>query len=183
MNGRFSGVQARHREKAPQAVYIHHNSHRLNLVIGDCMKKIQRISSVFSVLQTVYGFVSNSNTRYQLFVEAQTTANMSVLTLETTVVTHWSYWYRSVAKILVRYDCILAVLSVVQESSDREEAAEATGLKNQLESFPFIFSLHVIHEVLAVINPLSEQLQAPDLIISDACTLITTTTKTTEDNA
>ena len=79
------------------------------------------------------------------------------------------------AKILVRYDCILIVLSVVQESSDREEAAEATGLKNQLESFPFIFSLHVIHEVLAVINPLSEQLQAPDLIISDACTLITTT--------
>ena len=139
------------------------------------MQKIQRISSVFSVLQTVYGFVSNSNTRYQLFVEAQKTANVSVLTLERTVVTRWSYWYRSVAKILVRYDCILAVLSVVQESSDREEAAEATGLKNQLESFPFIFSLHVIHEVLAVINPLSEQLQAPDLIISDACTLITTT--------
>ena len=139
------------------------------------MQKIQRISSVFSVLQTVYSFVSNSNTRYQLFVEAQKTANVPVLTLERTVVTRWSYWYRSVAKILVRYDCILAVLSVVQESSDREAAAEATGLKNQLESFPFIFSLHVIHEVLAVINPLSEQLQAADLVISEACTLISAT--------
>ena len=177
MSGRSSGVQVRLQETALQVVYTHCHSHRLNLVIGDCMQKIQRISSVFSVLQTVYGFVSNSNTRYQLFVEAQKTANVSVLTLERTVVTRWSYWYRSVAKILVRYDCILAVLSVVQESSDREEAAEATGLKNQLESFPFIFSLHVIHEVLAVINPLSEQLQAPDLIISDACTLITTTKK------
>ncbi|XP_065580922.1 zinc finger MYM-type protein 1-like [Artemia franciscana] len=175
MSGHFSGVQARLREKAPQAVYTHCHSHRLNLVIGDCMQKIQRISSVFSVLQTVYSFVSNSNTRYQLFVEAQKTANVPVLTLERTVVTRWSYWYRSVAKILVRYDCILAVLSVVQESSDREAAAEATGLKNQLESFPFIFSLHVIHEVLAVINPLSEQLQAADLVISEACTLISAT--------
>ena len=47
------------------------------------------------------------------------------------------YRYRSVAKILVRYYCILAVLSVVQESSNREAATEATGLKNQLELFPY----------------------------------------------
>ena len=44
--------------------------------------------------------------------------------------------------------------------------------QNQLQLFPFIFSLHVIHEVFAVINPLSEQLQAADLVISEACTLI-----------
>ena len=98
-----------------------------------------------------------------------------MLTLERTVVTRWSYWYRLSAKILVSYDCILAVLSVDQESSDREAAAEATDLKNQLELFPFIFSLHVIHEVFAVINPLTEQLQAADLVISEACTLISET--------
>ncbi|KAK2709317.1 hypothetical protein QYM36_013101 [Artemia franciscana] len=64
---------------------------------------------------------------------------------------------------------------IVQESSSSETAAEVTGLKNHLESFPFIFSLHVIHEVLAVINPLSEQLQAAHLVISEACTLISAT--------
>ena len=100
---------------------------------------------------------------------------MPVLTLERIVVTRWSYWYRSVATILVRYDCVLAVLSVVQASYDREVAAEATSLKNQLELFPSIFSLHVIHEVLAMINPLSEQLQATDLVISEAYTLISAT--------
>ncbi|XP_065573744.1 zinc finger MYM-type protein 1-like [Artemia franciscana] len=47
MSGHFSGVQARLWEKAPQAVYTHCHSHRLNLVIGDCMQKIQSISSVF----------------------------------------------------------------------------------------------------------------------------------------
>jgi len=95
--------------------------------------------------------------------------------LEKTVVTRWSYRYRSMAKILVRYDCMLAVLSVVQESSDREAAAEDRGLKNQLELFPFIFSLLVIHEGLAVINPLSEQLPVADLVISEAGTFISST--------
>ncbi|XP_065581730.1 zinc finger MYM-type protein 1-like [Artemia franciscana] len=183
MKGHFSGVQAPLQEKAPQVVYTHCHSHRLNIVIGDCMQKIQRISSVFSVFQTVYSFVSNSNTRYHLFLKAQKTAKVPVLTLERTVVTRWSYWYRSVAKILGRNDCILAVLSVVQESSDREAAIEATSLKNQLESFPFISSFHFIHEVLALINPLSEQLQAADLVISEACTLISAKKKRTAKNA
>ncbi|KAK2727815.1 hypothetical protein QYM36_008339 [Artemia franciscana] len=35
--------------------------------------------------------------------------------------------------------------------------------------------LDVIHEVLAVINPISEQLQAEDEVISEACTLISAT--------
>ena len=68
-----------------------------------------------------------------------------------------------------------AVLLVVQESSDREATAEATSVKNHIELFPFIFSLDVIHEVLAVINPISEQLQAEDEVISEACTLISAT--------
>jgi hypothetical protein len=88
-----------------------------------------------------------------------------------------------VTKILVRYDCILAVLSAVQGSSDREEAAQATGLKNQLESFLFIFNLHVIHKVLAVINPLSEQLQAPDMINFRRLQFNHQNKKPTEDNA
>ena len=39
MSGHFSGVQSRLREKAPQAVYAHCHSYRLNLVIGDYMQK------------------------------------------------------------------------------------------------------------------------------------------------
>jgi hypothetical protein len=77
MSGRFLEVKAHLREKAPQAVYTHCHSHRLNLVIGDCMQKMQRISSVFSVLQTIYGFFSHSNIQCQMFVEAQETTNVS----------------------------------------------------------------------------------------------------------
>ncbi|KAK2709190.1 hypothetical protein QYM36_013001 [Artemia franciscana] len=65
-------------------------------------------------------------------------------------------------------------VSLRVEGMESEAVAEATGFKNELELFPFIFSLHVIH-VLAVINLLSEQLQAADLVISEACTLISAT--------
>ena len=52
MSRHFSGVQVRLREKAPQAVYTHCYSHKLILVIGDCMQKI-RTSSLFSVLHSL----------------------------------------------------------------------------------------------------------------------------------
>ena len=41
--------------------------------------------------------------------------------------------------------------------------------------FPFTFSMHVTHKVLAVINPLSETLQAADLVTQEASILISAT--------
>ena len=73
MSGCFSDVQARLRDKVPQAVYLHCHSHRLNLILGDCVKNISGLPLFFSVINTLYTFITKSKVgiRYQLFIEAQ----------------------------------------------------------------------------------------------------------------
>lgn len=175
MSGCFSGVQARLREKIPHAVYIHCHAHRLNLVLGDCIKNTTGLSSFFSVVNTLYTFITNSNTRNQLFIEAQKAENLKVLTLERPAITRWSYYYRSVSKVKLRYGSLLAVLHRVSESSDSEAAAEAKGLYTKLLSFKFVMNLHIVEQVLGVTNSLSDQLQAKELLLSEACSLIQST--------
>ncbi|XP_066969108.1 zinc finger MYM-type protein 1-like [Macrobrachium rosenbergii] len=53
--------------------------------------------------------------------------------LERTVATRWFYWYRSIYKIRVRYEAILAVLDSLSESTN-EASMEASGLKLRMES-------------------------------------------------
>ncbi|XP_066980069.1 zinc finger MYM-type protein 1-like [Macrobrachium rosenbergii] len=160
LSGCFSGVQARLRDKIPQAVYIHCHAHRLNLVLGGCVKNISGLSSFFSVINTLYTFITNSNTRYQLFIEAQKAEDLQILTLERPAITRWSYYYRSVAKVKLRYGSLLAVLYKVEESSDSEAAAEASGPYKHLLSFKFVVNLHVAEQVMRVTNSLSDQLQS-----------------------
>ena len=156
-------------------MYIHCHAHRLNLVLGDCVKNISGLSSFFSVINTLYTFITNSNTRYQLFIEAQKAEDLQVLTLERPAITRWSYYYRSVSKVKLRYGSLLAVLHRVSESSDSEAAAEADGLYTKLLSFKFVMNLHIVEQVLKVTNSLSDQLQAKELLLSEACSLIQST--------
>ena len=175
MSGPFSGVQARLRAKSPQAFYIHCYAHKLNLVIASCVESVGTVGSFFSLVQTLYTFISNSNTRHQLFVEAQKAAELQVLELERSAATRWSYWYRSISKVRLRYECILAVLSALSEGADGEARAEAAGLQKKMESFLVIFQLHYVEAIMRVTNSLSQHLQAVDLVISRSRTLIQAT--------
>ena len=60
MSGRCSGVQQRIREVAPHAVYIHCYAHNLNLALVDCVKGNSDAREFFSLIQTVYIFISSS---------------------------------------------------------------------------------------------------------------------------
>lgn len=51
MSGRCSGVQARVKEFAPQAVYIHCYAHTLNLVLVDSVRNVQTASDFFALLK------------------------------------------------------------------------------------------------------------------------------------
>ena len=133
------------------------------------------IGSFFSLVQTLYTFISNSNTRHQLFVEAQKAAELPVWELERSAATRWSYWYRSISKVRLRYEYILAGLSAVSEGADGEARAEAAGLQKKMESFLVIFQLHYMEAITRATNSSSQQLQAVDLFISRSRTLIQAT--------
>ena len=60
MSGKHSGVQARIREQAKFAFYIHCSAHSLNLVLVDVVKSVPKTEEFFSLLQSLYIFTSAS---------------------------------------------------------------------------------------------------------------------------
>lgn len=62
--------------------------------------------------------MSNSNTRHTLFVKAQEAMKQKVLELERNVPTRWFYWYKSIKKIMMRYEAIQAVLITLISTKD-----------------------------------------------------------------
>ena len=77
--------------------------------------------------------------------------------MERSVKTRWFYWFQSIQKVKLCYESIMSVLHVSSESSDTS-ANEAIGLKCKLNSFQFILAMFQIEKILAITNPLSEQL-------------------------
>ncbi len=60
MRGKNTGVQARLKELANKAFYVHCNAHCLNLVLVDTVKIIPEVESFFEVVQKLYHFMSGS---------------------------------------------------------------------------------------------------------------------------
>jgi len=126
-------------------------------------------------VQLLYDFISNSNTRHELFIKAQKNLNQQVLELERTAVTRWLYWYRCISKVILRYEAILGTLQAATEIRIGKSASEAAGLLAILESFSFVALLHIMEKVLGITNPLSEQLQESGLVTVLAKTFVSTT--------
>ncbi len=70
MSGCVSGVQKRIRDLVPKTIYVHCHAHCLNLVLVDCVKSIQQASEFFSLVQSLYVFMSTSKA-HTLFVQKQ----------------------------------------------------------------------------------------------------------------
>jgi hypothetical protein len=153
MSGSLRGVQARIKEIAPQVIYIHCHAHRLNLVLINTVKHIPEIVDMFSIIQSVYVFLSVSGPRHELFVQAQIEDNIEVLELERLVETRWSYWYRSVRKIKLRIETIVNVLEAIAlQKADRLATAEAQGLRKRIHSISFLRCLLVAEKLLEAVN-------------------------------
>lgn len=164
MSGSLRGVQARIKEIAPQVIYIHCHAHRLNLVLVNTVKNIPEIVDMFSIIQSVYVFLSVSGPRHELFVQAQIEENVQVLELERLVETRWSYWYRSVRKIKLRIQAIVNVLEAIAlQTADKLAQAEAEGLRKRIHSISFLRCLLVAEKILGAVDSLSKELQNPSV--------------------
>lgn len=58
--GRNNGVQEKLRKEVPQALYVHCHTHRLNLVLVDCVRNVKPAAEFFDIVQMLYNFFSGS---------------------------------------------------------------------------------------------------------------------------
>ncbi|KAJ8359025.1 hypothetical protein SKAU_G00155500 [Synaphobranchus kaupii] len=147
----------------------------IQLCVGQCYDgaSVMR-GNFFHIVQTLYSFIANSNTRHQLFIAAQTHLEQRVLQLERTCNTRWLYWYRAVQKIKLCFEAILAVLEATTEAR-ADGSIEAAGLKLKIEAFPLLLHLTAMERILRITHGLSELLQERGLAIPKAATLIKST--------
>lgn len=108
MSGHRGGVQVLLKETFSKAVYVHCNSHRLNLVLCTAAKVSGHVATFFDIVNNVHNFFTGAQ-RHARFIALQkeTHPNRQCIELERSCDTRWSSKSGSVHKILHLLDVIL----------------------------------------------------------------------------
>ncbi len=177
MSGRCAGVQAKVRDFAPKAIYVHCYAHVLNLVLVDSCRSVSTASEFFSLMEALYVFMATSKA-HVIFVEIQKKEHPDKQPLELQKLsdTRWACRYASINAICRTYDCLLLTLEAISTSSDHSKAVVAKGLLYQIKSFTFIISLVMFDRILPCTKQLSDQLQSSTVDLSRASDLVSATT-------
>ena len=117
----------------------------------------------------IYRFISSSTLRHDKLVNTQKEKQLKVLDIPQLSDTRWVCRYLAVN---VWYGCLVEVLEkVIENSGDRTEAAEATGILAQIQQF-FLILLTTFNSILGLTKPLSDALQVKHLHLSAVFELV-----------
>ncbi len=179
MSGKYTGVQQRIRDVAPQATYIHCHAHILNLVLVDCAKNVSEADEFFQLLQALYVFISSSKA-HVIYTSKQCElhSDKPVHQMKRLSDTRWSCRYAAVDTVCCTYDSILACLESIVDGDDRSKAIEANGILLQIRTHKFLFLLVVFWRLLSCTKMLSDSLQGKDMDMSKAAELVSATIET-----
>lgn len=130
------GVHVLLKRTFPHALYVHCNSHHLNLVLASSIKSFQSRQHTLNSFQT---FMTGS-IRHARFMEIQKQLHPSrqCLELERSIDTRWGSKSGSVSKVLILLDCILELLA---ECSGSSHIIETQGFLQQIQMKRFLFLL------------------------------------------
>ena len=182
MSGHCTGVQQRVREVVPHAIYIHCHAHLLNLVLVDSVKMVPCAAEFFSIIQSIYVFISTTKAHH-IFLQQQKVLHndRKTLQLQRLSDTRWVCRFAAVNAICLTFDSVLATLQEIREGTDSVKAVEATGLYHQVATFSFIVSLVTFYKILQCTKNLSDQLQSSSIDLACAADLVLTTKTTLEE--
>ncbi len=158
MSGIYSGVQARISSQHPHAQYVHCRTHNLNrAIIHAC--KVVPIRNMYDILEKVLFFLTVSAKRVAIYL-AQTGGNCK---LQKFSKTRWSHHAEQTATFIQQTPPICDTLTVIRSDDDSKVAGEATSYFYSIQSWDFIICLHIAHDLMSHLNPVSVALQAEDM--------------------
>lgn len=173
MSGKRAGVQSKIREKYPIAIYTHCMAHRLNLAIVDACNDIQSVRTFFNTLESLYVYFSNPSIHQQL-KDLQKVLNIKPRELNQLSDTRWSCRARSCSAVKSLYDALYKCLSRESLECNDSNAVTATGILSNIRQPSFIISLHILDEILNILQVLSSNLQEKEATLGKAATLVNT---------
>ena len=156
------------------------HSHRLNLALVDVSKQVDVVGNTFGLLEAIYAFQSVSTVRHKIFLDCQKEESR-VLSIPQQSDTRWVCKYAGVHYFCTRFSCVVSALTQLSSSVNKKEGVEARGLLHQLTSFDVILCLVLLHDLLALTQSLSVQLQSSSLDFGKCRRLIDATSKTLKE--
>jgi hypothetical protein len=185
------GVQTRIRQISPRALYVHCNSHVLNLSIASACK-LPYVRNMIDTLNAVFLFFNLSPKR-QRFLERildQMAPDLKKKKLVGLCKTRWVERHTCYDVFYDMYEslceCLEAILHPpnypqIYEDSwtgswDQETRTKAQGLLKSLESSQTIVSFIIAKNILENVRPMASKLQKRDLDIYQAYSMIDQTT-------
>ncbi|XP_028413710.1 52 kDa repressor of the inhibitor of the protein kinase-like [Dendronephthya gigantea] len=144
MAGRLSGVAARIQETNKKALYVHCNSHRLNLCVATCCKEQLRFDLL---VKTIHEMLPTANHKRLINV----------------CKTRWVARIDGLCVFIEVFPAIIRCLEIIRDNVgdnwNPDSVRKAVSLYSATVSFPFIVALVVVSKCLLVTQPLTVQLQ------------------------
>uniref|UniRef100_A0A3B1J2E9 DUF4371 domain-containing protein n=1 Tax=Astyanax mexicanus TaxID=7994 RepID=A0A3B1J2E9_ASTMX len=153
----LNGVQAKVKEKIPQALFIHCYAHTLNLVMSQGVAKIRECKIFFSHPTGLAAFFSKSPKRTQLLDE------ICQKRLPRVAPTRWNLASRLVCTVFEKKDALKDVFNYIvehHEDFDHDAIHSADGYLSHLENFDFNFFLVTFKDIFGHADVLFDILQS-----------------------
>ncbi|CAL9012428.1 unnamed protein product [Prunus brigantina] len=188
MRGEFSGLKTLILNENDSAFYVHCFAHQLQLALVAVAKKHSEIADLFTMVSNVVNVVGASAKRRDMLREKHADAIFEALNnnellsgqglnqetnLKRSSDTRWSSHYNCLISLENMFPSVIDVLKIVRtDGSGYEQKFEAKVLLTFMQSFSFIFGLHLMKRILGITNDLSQALQKKDQDIVNAMDLV-----------
>lgn len=151
MAGKDNGVQAKIRQIYPKAAFVHCASHRLNLVVND-LNAVAEVRNAVGTIKAVITFFRESPKRRALV------PNVPLL-----CETRWTSKYKSIRIFSEHFEAIVSQLDGLSATSTGNTRQTAHQLLQAAISPGFLFCLIIIAYYSAILEPVTQALQAVNL--------------------
>ncbi|XP_059629026.1 uncharacterized protein LOC132271602 [Cornus florida] len=187
MRGQFNGLKTLILKENECAFYIHGFAHQLQLALVGMAKKHEDIVSLFTFVANLINIVGGSCKRCDILREKQASIVTEALnngelssgqglnqntSLKRASDTRWGSHYDTLISVTIMFSAIVNVLETLAEDGSSEKKFEVNLLLEFIQSFNFIFCLHLMRAVLGITNDLSKALQRKDQDIVVAMSLV-----------
>ncbi|XP_059669396.1 uncharacterized protein LOC132314568 [Cornus florida] len=177
MRGQFNGLKTLILKENECAFYIHCFAHQLQLALVGMAKKHEDIVSLFTFVANLINIVGGSCKRCDILREKQASIVTEALnngelssgqglnqntSLKRANDTRWGSHYDTLISVTIMFSAIVTVLETLAEDGSSEKKFEVNLLLEFIQSFNFIFCLHLMRAVLGITNDLSKALQRKD---------------------
>lgn len=162
MSGQLNGLQAKIKEQAPQAVFVHCLAHRMNLVLQQSCNSISKCRIFFANISGLPTFFHHSPKRTHA---ADTIIGRRI---PVSVITRWTSNSKIVTLVNNDWDSLKQVFATIinDPSSDQASVRQSEGYLNKFNDFEFALLVVVFNDIFGITDVLFDVLQKKSLDIN-----------------